>query len=104
MFKQTLTAALTLSAVDASAMTQKTLNYSQTEASVDTQDYTLNVDYCLEPGSVSYSTVSTEDYYFNSDDYQALDASAKLDEIWERLTEEQTIACQQFGGLGDLFR
>jgi hypothetical protein len=80
-------------------------NLSQIATSdIDINDYEMNVDYCVDPGTYSYTTNWGEEYYFNSDNYQSLSAEEKMANLWTQITENDAIVCQTFDGLTDLFR
>lgn len=47
--------------------------------------------------------VTSDDLYYNSEAYLALDRDVKMSELWAQLTVEPTVKCQQFGDMADLF-
>merc|ERR1712183_580262 len=106
MFKTTLAASLVLMAAHATTFNQLYTNELSEvfEDEVNLDDYNLQPITCTPPGTYEYTTRDNKHKYFNNKDYQSLDAETKQDRLWTILSENDSVACQTFGGMEDLFR
>ena len=106
MLRQTLTTSLVLAAAEASTSSQVTSFLSQTQE-VNLADYTLNVADCVEADTYTYTTFpidDKDDLYFNSAAYQGENREKKMTDLWSQIEENDSIVCQRFGGMTDLFK
>ena len=95
---------MALSAAYAMVANKQVLSQISTkDDDIDIDDYQMNVDYCVEPGTYRYTLDFGEEYYFNSDNYHALSAEDKMEDLWTQITESDDIVCQTFDGLTELF-
>ena len=96
--QKSLAASLVLIAAQATTFNQLDTNeFSQSkvfeDGEVNLEDYNLQPITCTPPGTYEYTTRENRHHYFNKGDYRELDAQTKQDQLWEMLTENDSVAC-----------
>ena len=67
---------------------------------VEPEEEVVLEDYdCIERGAYPWGRGGD----FTGDDYQGQTRTAKMNQLWSKLHEEQTVICQQYDEMNDFF-